>query len=52
MKREKDGECHEYNTAQQWHGGECPGLKQNSWNVAECPLASCGGQKGPEEQWM
>lgn len=22
------------------------------WNVAECPLASCGGQEGPEEQWM
>lgn len=22
------------------------------WNMAECPLASCGGQEGPEEQWM
>ena len=22
------------------------------WNVAECPLASCGGQEGPEVQWM
>lgn len=22
------------------------------WNVAECPLASCGGREGPEEQWV